>query len=213
MRRTLVIGDVHGCLDELEALVRRCGFAAGDRLVLAGDLVGKGPDSPGVLAFARETGALGVLGNHDAWALKHREGPWDAHGKAAFLARLKAADWAYLEALPLFLRLGKHYAVVHAGAMPGIPLERQTRDHLLSLRSITAEGEGTSRLVADHPWAAQWPGPEHVVFGHDAVRGFQRHPHATGIDTGCVYGRQLTAIELPGQRIVHLPARRRYVPV
>lgn len=213
MRRTLVIGDVHGCLDELEALVRVCGFVAGDRLVLAGDLVGKGPDSQGVLAFARERGAFGVLGNHDAWALKHRHDPRNPHGKGAFLAQLKKADWAYLEALPLFLRLGKRHAVVHAGAMPGLPLEQQERDHLLSLRSITPEGHGTSRLVAGHPWAARWTGPEYLIFGHDAIRGFQRHPLATGIDTGCVYGRQLTAIELPGDRIVHMPSRRRYVAI
>jgi len=213
MRRTLVIGDVHGCLDELERLVKACGYTAGDRLVLAGDLVGKGLDSSGVIAFAREHGALGVLGNHDASALKHRKEPWDPHGRWAFISTFSREDWAYLENLPLFLRLGKAHAVVHAGAMPGVPLEKQARDHLLCLRSISPTGEGTSRLLDDHPWAAQWTGPEHLVFGHDALRGYQRHPFATGIDTGCVYGRQLTALELPGQRIVHVPARRRYVAI
>jgi len=51
--RTIVIGDVHGCLDELLTLVSRCGYAAGDRLILVGDLVAKGPDSLGVVAWAR----------------------------------------------------------------------------------------------------------------------------------------------------------------
>ena len=213
MRRTLVIGDVHGCLDELESLVKACGVAAGERLVLAGDLVGKGPDSHGVIAFAREHGALGVLGNHDASAVKRRMGPWEPFEKWAFLRTFSREDWAYLESLPLFLRLGRDHAVVHGGAMPGVPLERQKREHLLCLRSIPPTGEGTSRLLQDHPWAAKWKGPEHLVFGHDALRGYQRYPFATGLDTGCVYGGQLTALELPGQRIVQVPARRRYVAV
>ena len=72
MQRTLVIGDVHGCVDELRLLLRRCGYAKGDRVVLAGDLVAKGPDSQGVVELARENGFGAVLGNHDASALAHR---------------------------------------------------------------------------------------------------------------------------------------------
>ena len=59
--RTLVVGDVHGCVDELQALLLQCGVVRGDRVVLAGDLVAKGPDSRGVVQLAREIGALAVL--------------------------------------------------------------------------------------------------------------------------------------------------------
>jgi hypothetical protein len=135
------------------------------------------------------------------------------------LDTLDESDWAFLESLPLFLRLGAEgeggpeVAVVHAGAVPGVPLEEQERDNLLSLRSLVGGSAPSRRLLMRWPWAAAWRGPEHIVFGHDAVRGLQQYPLATGVDTGCVYGRELTALELPSRRIYKVPARRRYAGV
>jgi hypothetical protein len=218
MQRTLVIGDVHGCVEELQLLLRACGAERGDRVILAGDLVGKGPDSQGVVQLAREQGALGVLGNHDAYALEqlHRAGGEPDKVRRRGLERLGRAEWAYLQALPLFLRLGPERkgesdtVVVHAGLVPGVSLESQQRDHLLNLRSLAEGTHPTSRLLMRWPWAAAWQGPERVVFGHDAVRGLQQQPMATGLDTGCVYGRHLTALALPERRLVQVAARRRY---
>jgi hypothetical protein len=99
--------------------------------------------------------------------------------------------------------------VLHAGAVPGVPLERQEREHLTTLRSIKDDGTPTKRLKG-RPWAALWTGPERIVFGHDALRGLQQHPLATGLDTGCVYGGMLTALVLPERRLVQVPARRAY---
>ncbi len=222
MQRTIIVGDVHGCLDELQALLRQCGLVRGDRVVLAGDLVAKGPDSRGVVQLAREIGARAVLGNHDDYCLdlwrKRHQGE-ARRPRRWLLDKLDESDWAYLESLPLFLRLGAEreggpeFAVVHAGAVPGVPLEEQERDNLLSLRSLVGGSAPSRRLLMRWPWAAAWRGPEHIVFGHDAVRGLQQYPLATGLDTGCVYGRELTALELPSQRIYKVPARRRYVGV
>lgn len=213
MPRTILIGDVHGCLDELEELLRLLGVVASDRVVLVGDLVAKGPDSVGVVRLVRERGFLAVRGNHDEHLLRWRlpdEGGRRLHALHRRVAEaLDEEDWASLEALPLHLRLPDlGLLVVHAGLVPGVPLEAQAREHLLNLRSITADGRPSKRVDDGVPWATKWRGPEHVVFGHDAVRGLQQHPHATGLDTGCVYGRSLTALVLPENRLVQVPARR-----
>jgi predicted phosphodiesterase len=222
MQRTIIVGDVHGCVEELRLLLRKCGHAKGDRVVLAGDLVAKGPDSQGVVQYARENGVLAVLGNHDAFTLAHKSetekerSQERAQDRRSYIRSFRAEDWAYLEALPDFLRLGDvrpggpEILVVHAGLVPGIPVEDQRKEHLRSLRSIDDTGEPTSRLLVHFPWAAQWRGPEWVIFGHDAVRGLQQQPLATGLDTGCVYGRQLTAIVLPEGKMVQVSALKRY---
>jgi hypothetical protein len=204
----LVVGDVHGCLDELTRLLRAANFGAGDELVFVGDLVAKGPDSQGVVQLARERGALAVLGNHEARLLQARdEGLGGAIGAVA--ATMTPADWAYIEALPLTRSLaGLAARIVHGGLVPGVPLEAQERRWLLNLRSIDARGQPSKRATEGVPWASTWAGPDLVVFGHDALRGLQRNPHAFGLDTGCVYGFALTGLWLPERSLVQVPALR-----
>lgn len=213
MRRTLFVGDVHGCNDELGDLLTAAGFGGDDRLVLVGDLTAKGPDSLGVVARVRQLGGLAVLGNHDARVIELRES--DAKTPHADIARaLPADDFRWLDLLPLWLDLPELNALcVHAGVLPNVPLEHQPRHILLNMRSITDDGRGSTRIEGGAPWASKWSGPRHVVFGHDAVRGLQRHPFATGLDTGCVYGRALTGLWLPEGRLVQVPARRAWVPI
>ena len=213
--RTVIVGDVHRCLDELLTLVERCGAPGATRYVLVGDLVAKGPDSQGVVAWARASKADAVLGNHDLAVLSARV-PGAHKQHVAVAETLSGEDLAWLEARPLWLAVDgdapASHLVVHAGLVPGVPLEAQERKHLLNLRSITDAGEPTKKIDGT-PWAALWEGPPHVVFGHDAVRGLQRHRWATGLDTGCVYGGALTALVLPTRELVTIPARRAYAPV
>lgn len=214
--RTLVIGDVHGCIDELVELLRLAGWTKADRLVLAGDLVAKGPDSPAVVQLAREHQALGVLGNHDAHVLKARDGRGDAlKGTHRSVAEaLTEADWRYLELLPLYLDFPElNTLVVHAGLLPGTPVAEQPKHVLLNLRSLDAEGKPSTRVDGGTPWAELWPGPRFVVFGHDALRKLQRAPHALGLDTGCVYGGHLSAVWLPERRLVQVAAHRAWAPI
>lgn len=217
MARTFVIGDIHGCVDELDRLLDRCAPVEGDAVIGVGDLVNKGPDSIGVVRLLRRVGARCVLGNHDDLLLRcieaRKRGEDDTfpEGVRKIAKRLDEEDAAWLAALPLYLELPAHRAtVVHAGLLPGVPLLAQERTNLLNMRSIRPDGSASKRIDEGIPWASAWVGPEHVVFGHDAVRGLQEWPYATGIDTACVYGGRLSAIELGARRIVSVPARKTY---
>lgn len=213
--RTLIVGDVHGCREELEDLLREAGWEEDDDLVFVGDVVAKGPDSLGVVRLARRLGARGVRGNHDQHCLRWWEARQtgepppelrDAHQLVADV--LDDDDWRWLAALPLWLELPDHDAlVVHAGLLPDVALEEQDPYDLMNMRSILEDGTASRDYDEGEPWATHWPGPRLVVFGHDAVRGLQRHPHAFGLDTGCVYGGWLTGVWLPDRDLVSVPAR------
>lgn len=222
MGRTIVIGDVHGCSDELAELVSKIGVTSSDRVVFVGDLVARGPDSRGVLAIARRLSATVVRGNHEHKLLRHRATgePLSAmHQRVA--SSLSARDWADLEAMPFYADLPEHgLRVVHGGVDPAKPLERQDPEALLTLRTII-DGRPSDKH-GDTLWGALWRGPTHIAFGHNAQREPQLHPFATGLDTGCVYGGRLTALVLRDREavpdvahrelsLVSVPAHREHV--
>jgi len=188
-----VIGDVHGCLDELLELLEKIGWSMersrSITVVLVGDLVNKGPKSLEVLRFAKaacsKVNFYAVRGNHDEAALKafhkHRNNPDETiPDKYRWTLDMTEDDASFIESLPYTITFPQHNTlVVHAGLNNSCPdLESQSCEDLVSIRA----------------WAQNYRGFLHVVFGHDAKRGLQQQPNATGIDTGCVYGRELTAL-------------------
>lgn len=223
--RTIVVGDVHGCRVELEELLDRVAFASGDRLVFVGDLVARGPDSLGVLDVARRTGAVIVRGNHEQKLLDWRATQTRPAAERVTLGpihlevarALRPVDWILLESSPLSVDFPENdLRVVHAGLDPSLPFEAQAPGTLMRIRTVPDPDPGPSGPVL---WGARYAGPPHVVFGHNAPAGLQLHPWATGLDSGCVYGRALTAMVLgprepvpPGERarrakLVQVPAR------
>ena len=218
MERTIIIGDVHGCIAEAEEMLQACDWRPGVPVVFTGDLVGRGPEPKALIDLAREIGARAVLGNHEQAWLRLRDGtasdllrslvnPRDI--EAAF--RLEEQHWNFLSGLPPFIRLPEAgVVVVHAGLAQGVKLEDQDTEVMVNLRSVRRDGSCSSSNYDGVPWGSLWPGPEEVVFGHNASRGLQRWPLATGLDTGCVYGKSLTAYLLPERRLVSVPARRVY---
>jgi diadenosine tetraphosphatase ApaH/serine/threonine PP2A family protein phosphatase len=216
--RHAFVGDVHGCLSELDALLKKLKLGSADRLIFVGDLCAKGPDSQGVVQRVRELGAACVRDNDEA-VLRIRRSrlqgyepprpPKKAHLKVA--EALEPADWEWLESLPLYLEMPEiGVNVVHAGVVPGKPISKQHPDDLMTMRTIRPEGTASPRLEDGALWAPKYVGPPHVIFGHDAISGLQRERFATGIDTGCVYGRELTALVLPGHELVQVHAKRTY---
>lgn len=229
MGRTVWIGDVHGCADELEELLAAVGVTREDRVVFVGDLVARGPDSRRVLRIVRELGALAVRGNHEQRMLVSHQArlrgdapPRLGPAHLQLLGELEEEDWAQLAALPLSLEFPEHgVRVVHAGVAPGVTFEEQQAWTLLHIRSLTSLGAPSDRY-SPVSWAESYVGPPHVVFGHNAQAGLQVFRDATGLDTACVYGGSLSALVLSagqappsvGERldaIVAVPARARYV--
>ena len=216
--RVIAIGDVHGCIDELQDLLRECNYGPGDIVVFLGDLVSKGPDSMAVVQMAREIGALGVRGNHDfevvRWhqAIKSGVDPPVVGSEHYHIANcLSKADMKWMYSLPWYISspdLGALF--VHAGFVSGIRLAKQNPRLMMNMRSILPDGTVTSKFFNNWPWARLWDGPQTVLFGHDADRGLQQYEHAIGLDTGCVYGGRLTACILPEKRLVSVNAKREY---
>ncbi len=205
--RTIIFGDVHGCLDELQDLLRAVRATSQDKLISVGDLIGKGPDSRGVLDWAMGTPNLRcVLGNHERRFLSRKRGAELPDGKT-----LDAATWIqlsgrraryrnFIASWPLWIR-ENDYLVLHAGFDPGRPLVRQSDWDLITLRRLAPSGE---------PWYARYRGGRLAVFGHWSRREPVLRQNAVGLDTGCVYGGRLTALVLPERRLVSVPARKIY---
>ncbi len=224
MARTVIVGDLHGCRGELEDLLAYVGFTRDDRLVSVGDLVVRGPDPRGTLRLIRSLGGRAVRGNHEDRLLRWRRSVGTGYDLVIGNVTRKTAralrprDWAYIESLPLWLDLPEHgVRVVHAGLLPGIPIEQQDARTLLYVRTLGRRGEAIE--TRGRSWAHWYDGPEHVVFGHNAQPAPEIAAFATGIDTGAVYGGRLTAMVLrdherpppPHDRhavLVSVPARR-----
>lgn len=205
--RTIVFGDVHGCFDELQDLLRAVKAQPYDRLISVGDLISKGPDSRAVMEWAMKTRNLEcVLGNHELRLRRHwragtrsSEKPHDADTYRQ-LGDLHDAAMLWIDKLPLTIS-GPGFLVVHAGFDPAEGLEWQTASQLTNLR----------RLPDGRPWYEAYRERTLAVFGHWAKRRPVVRPNAVGLDTGCVYGGSLTALILPERILISVPARRTYV--
>src|SRR5918995_4540768 len=139
--RTIVIGDLHGCYDELLDLLEKVSFGSEDRLICVGDLITKGPKNREVLdRFMSDPQFSAVIGNHDL-ALRRRWNGEKFKLKVSQkpthkeLKKDKEHYVSFLNSLPFMIDLGTHL-VVHAGLRPGVALHSQTTDDLTELRSL-----------------------------------------------------------------------------
>lgn len=229
MRRTIFIGDLHGCLDEAEELLDACKATAQDWVIFLGDLVDRGKDSAGCVDLAMKIEARQgrpscILGNHEERVLdyeilaSHGTLKLDKLPPAHRVTReqLRPKHYDYLRRLPLFIRIPEHNAVaVHAGVYPGRTIEQQTRRHLLHIQSINPPEEKSlwpSRVPkgerAKWPfWSTLWDGPERVFFGHSVLNKPLVTDRVVGLDGGACFGKELWAYIAPDNRVVSVKGR------
>lgn len=236
MPRTIVIGDVHGCREELDELLARLAPRTSDRLVFLGDLMDRGPDPVGVVRRVRALGAECVYGNHEDRHVRWAAHEAKRHARPGYVnpmksmsehdrranAALSDEELEWMAALPAWIELDEIVAV-HAGFEPRRPLAEQKRAAACRVRWVDAEGKMAGHDDPRVPppgtyrWAERWS-PSSVVYGHHVLD--LREPTVDrpapgvehwGIDTGCCYGGRLSALVLPERALVQVDARRAYV--
>ncbi len=195
------IGDIHGCLYALEALLEKIPIRWGeDYLVFLGDYIDRGPDPRRVLETIMELKEtypekiIPLMGNHEWMFLRYLEGIdreiYLMNGGDVTLAQfmeggvleVPAEYVSFLQGLPLFWET-ERFIFVHAGLKPGKPLSKQRPEDLLFIRS--------EFIYSDYDWGKR------VIFAHTPFPRPFLAPNKIGIDTGCVYGGELTALVLP----------------
>jgi len=204
-RRLIIIGDVHGCCDELIELLDQENVSVSDNdtcVIFVGDLINKGPKNAQVVKLARQLLSYSVRGNHDEVCLREWEMAQQNGGqlsdKFSWMNQLSTEDINWLYCMPYTISVpSRNFIVVHAGLVPGRDIQDQGLEEMITMRNVI-EKDGIYTATKSNNdgvcWASKWEGPIHVYFGHDARRLLQTHPFATGLDTGCVYGGHLTAI-------------------
>jgi len=214
-KRRLFVGDLHGCLDELDGLLAKFAFRPGlDSLYSVGDVVGKGPRVPDTLRRLRALGAGVVLGNHDAFLVDavHAPEAQRTRTQREYIDQLgtEAEDFAaYIGTWPLYIELAD-IILVHAGLEPGKKDPAAMRRRiLLKIRTWDGMGENLDR-PGDPPWFECVETDKTVIFGHWAQRGLIDLPRFKGLDTGCVYGGKLTGWCPEEDRFHQVEAKRAY---
>ena len=232
-----IIGDVHGCFDELHSLLTKLGYEfsssngtaqvhhpEGRKAVFLGDLVDRGPKVPEVLQLVmnmtQSGAALAVPGNHDSKLMRKLRGRdvQITHGLAETLQQLEQETPEFKQQVADFIdRLVSHYVldegrlvVAHAG----LKEELQGRGSG-KVRDFALYGETTGEtdefgLPVRYNWAAEYRGKAMVVYGHTPVPEPEWLNSTICIDTGCVFGGKLTALRYPERELVSVPALQSY---
>jgi protein phosphatase len=227
-----IIGDVHGCFDELLALVAQLGYSVtesegkygavhpeGRKLVFLGDLVDRGPKIAETLSFVMDLcgqeSAFCVCGNHDAKLLRKLKGRsvQATHGMDKSIAELAAQPEQFSARVTAFLDgLIGHYVfddgklvVAHAGMKEEYQGRASGRVRTFALYGETTGESDEYGLPVRSDWADGYRGKALVVYGHTPIPEPERRNNTVCIDTGCVFGGRLTAFRYPEGELVSIP--------
>ncbi|MFJ3653503.1 polynucleotide kinase-phosphatase [Streptomyces nigra] len=220
-----IIGDVHGCASELEALLGKLGYVdgvhpEGRTAVFVGDLVDRGPDSPGVLrrvmAMVKSGNALCVPGNHENKYGRHLKGRkvQHTHGLAETIEQMEGESEEFRAEVREFIDgLVSHYVldggrlvVCHAGLPEKYHGRTSGRVRSHALYGDTTGETDEFGLPVRYPWAEDYRGRAAVVYGHTPVPEATWLNNTICLDTGAVFGGKLTALRWPERELVDVPA-------
>jgi len=230
-----IIGDVHGCYDELCALLDRLGYLVdkaaytaippeGRRAIFLGDLCDRGPKNIEVLrlvmGMVQAESAYCVAGNHDVKLLKKLRGSKVqlTHGLDKTVAQLEAQEETFIADVKAFLDgLISHYVfddgklvVAHAGLKESYQGRGSGRVRNFCLYGDTTGETDEYGLPVRLPWANEYRGRAMVVYGHTPTPEVEPINNTFCIDTGCVFGGKLSALRYPEREIVQVHAEEEY---
>ncbi|MFI1397075.1 polynucleotide kinase-phosphatase [Streptomyces sp. NPDC020681] len=222
-----IIGDIHGCSSELETLLAQLGYVDGAHpegrtAVFVGDLVDRGPDSPGVLrrvmSMVASGTALCVPGNHENKLGRYLKGRnvQHTHGLAETIEQLDKEDDAFREQVREFIDgLVSHYVldegklvVCHAGLPEKYHGRTSGRVRSHALYGDTTGETDEFGLPVRYPWAEDYRGRAAVVYGHTPVPNTSWINNTICLDTGAVFGGKMTALRWPERELVDVPAEK-----
>ncbi|MEU1002502.1 polynucleotide kinase-phosphatase [Streptomyces tibetensis] len=220
-----IIGDIHGCAAELEALLAKLGYVdgvhpEGRTAVFVGDLVDRGPDSPGVLrrvmAMVKSGNALCVPGNHENKYGRYLRGRkvQHTHGLAETIEQMAGESEEFVAEVREFLDgLVSHYVldggrlvVCHAGLPEKYHGRTSGRVRSHALYGDTTGETDEFGLPVRYPWAEDYRGRAAVVYGHTPVPEATWLNNTICLDTGAVFGGKLTALRWPERELADVPA-------
>ncbi len=221
--QSLVIGDIHGCYGELQALLEAASLADGDAMISVGDCVDRGPATPDVLGFFRDTPhAQLIMGNHKRKHVRGSRGEVRL-ARSQQISKVQFGE-AYSDALafmgsrPLYLDLPEAL-IVHGYFEPGVSCPEQNPSVLCGTTlapgaSAGVGGEKHLQTLYDRPWYELYDGAKPIVVGHKNYTGTEQpfvfRDRVFGLDTDCVMGKALTGLVLPSFRFVSVPSRTNY---
>ncbi|MEU0970688.1 polynucleotide kinase-phosphatase [Streptomyces sp. NPDC005917] len=222
-----IVGDIHGCASELDSLLTKLGYADGVHpdgrtAVFVGDLVDRGPDSPGVLrrvmSMVKSGNALCVPGNHENKYGRYLKGRkvQHTHGLAETIEQMDGESEEFKEQVREFIDgLVSHYVldggrlvVCHAGLPEKYHGRTSGRVRSHALYGDTTGETDEFGLPVRYPWAEDYRGRAAVVYGHTPVPEATWLNNTICLDTGAVFGGRLTALRWPERELADVPAER-----
>ena len=219
----LFVGDIQGCVKPLENLLRAAKFHPDEhQLIPVGDTINRGPHNVRVLDLLKSVGAEPILGNHELGLLAALGMPkvpkWLSKESVSedLLRHRKLGQYLdWIESWPMWV-WGDQWLVVHGGLHPTLPIEQTDPWYLATVRVCNREGEcpegwdGTHATIPGdcRPWYRWYRGQDVVIYGHWARNGLSIRSHTVGLDSGCVYGGQLSGMWFPSRDLVQVEGHR-----